>query len=333
METSKKKRLRPGLVILVDILMAGIVLVVFALFHHVLPRKGAAIAQIIDIEPSPTAMPTLKAAQSSAKPAAAQTEPSPAPTIAPGDFSSVFPAEDTGADAQYSYQSDSLRVAVRMVQKNGVTYYVADVWVKNISFFRTAFAGGEYAQGVRAKPVDMARENDAVFAVTGDYYGARSQGIVIRNGTLYRDDLYEDVCVLYADGTLATYKKEGFDLDAAIAGKAWQAWSFGPELLRDGQPIEKFAGGIRDKNPRCAIGYYEPGHYCLVVVDGRQEGYSSGLTLVELSALMYSLGCKTAYNLDGGATAQMMFQGEVINRPSGGGRESSDILWFGVNNE
>lgn len=333
MENSKNKRLRPGWVILIDILMVGIVLVVFSLFHHVLPRKGAAIAQIVDIEPAPTAMPTLKLVQPSAKPTAAQAEPSPTPSIAPGDFSSVFPTEDTGVDAQYSYQSNSLRVAVRMVQENGVTYYLADVWVKNISYFRTAFAGGEYAQGVRAEPVDMARENNAILAVTGDYYGARSKGIVIRNGALYRDDLYEDVCVLYADGTLATYKKEEFDLNAAIAGKAWQAWSFGPELLRDGLPIEKFSGGIRDKNPRCAVGYYEPGHYCLVVVDGRQEGYSSGLTLAELSALMYSLGCKTAYNLDGGATAQMMFQGEVINRPSGGGRESSDILCFGVNNE
>ena len=328
METSKKKRLRPIWVILIDILMIGIVLVVFALFHHVLPKKSAAITQIVSIEPSPTAMPTPKAAQPSIKPTA-----SPTPTPAPGDFSAVFPKEDTGVDAQYSYQSDSLRTAVRMVQENGITYYVADVWMKNISYFRTAFAGGEYAEGVRGEPVDMAKENNAVLAVTGDYYGARSKGIVIRNGALYRDVLYEDVCVLYVDGTLATYKKEEFDLDAAIAGKAWQAWSFGPELLSDGQPVAEFTGGIRDKNPRCAIGYYEPGHYCLVVVDGRREGYSSGMTLAELSKLMYDLGCKTAYNLDGGATAQMVFQGETVNKPSGGGRESSDIVFFGVNNK
>lgn len=333
MENSKNKRLRPGWVILVDILMVGIVLVVFALFHHVLPRKGAAITQIVDFVPSITAAPTQSAAQFSAAPTAVQAELLPTPTPEIGDFSAAFPTEDTGADALFSYQSDSLRVAVRMVQENGVTYYVADVWVKNISYFRTAFAGGEFAQGIRDKPVEMARENNAIFAVTGDYYGARSQGIVIRNGTLYRDVLYEDVCVLYLDGTLATYKKEEFDLDAAVADKAWQAWSFGPELLREGQPITKFSGGIRDKNPRCAIGYYEPGHYCLVVVDGRQEGYSSGMTLTELSQLMFSLGCTTAYNLDGGATAQMMFQGETVNRPTGGGRQSSDILCFGVNNE
>lgn len=331
MESSNnRKRLRPVWIILIDILAIGVVLNVFALFHHVIPRTGKAITQIVTIAPSPTAKPTASPALGAAE---GTTEPTPSPTPAPGDFSAIFPAEDTGADAAFSYQSEGLRVAVNMVQQNDVTYYVADVWVRDISYFQTAFAGGQFGQGQRDDPEKIAQENNAILAVSGDYYGARSSGIVIRNGVLYRDSLYEDVCVLYFNGVMETYTKEEFDLDAAIAGKAWQAWSFGPALLQNGQPVEKFSGGIRDHNPRCAIGYYEPGHYCLVVVDGRQEGYSYGMTLAELSQLMYSLGCAEAYNLDGGATAQMIFQGEVINRPSNGGRESSDILCFGVGNE
>ena len=61
-----------------------------------------------------------------------------------------------------------------------------------------------------------------------------------------------------------------------------------------------------------------------MVVDGRGE--SDGLTLTELSKLFESLGCRAAYNLDGGNSSIMVWQGEVINAPSGGGRESSDAL-------
>jgi len=305
--------------------MVGVVLVVFSLFHHVLPKIEEPIKRIVEIETSPTAQPVKAAALP-----LAQATATPVPTYAPGDFTAAFPTEDTGEGATYSYQSDSLRIAVKEVQENGITYFAADVWIKDISLFQTAFAGGQYGQGQRDVPLEMAQENNAILAVTGDYYGARSSGVVIRNGELYREKPYEDVCVLYFDGTMETFTKREFDLESAIAKKAWQAWSFGPELMKDGQAIEEFDGSIRDKNPRCGIGYYEPGHYCLVVVDGRQTGYSSGMTLAEFSSLFYSLGCKAAYNLDGGATAQMMFQDELASRPAGGGRKSSDIIFFGV---
>ena len=81
---------------------------------------------------------------------------------------------------------------------------------------------------------------------------------------------------------------------------------------------------IISANPRTAIGYYEPGHYCLVVVDWRGE--SAGITLPDLSRLFYDLGCTAAYNLDGGNSSVMVWQDAVINDPSGGGRESSDAL-------
>lgn len=176
---------------------------------------------------------------------------------------------------------------------------MADIYIRNIENFRTAFAQGEYGHGYRDNTVTMAKDNNAVVALSGDYYSIRDTGVVIRNGMLYREQAFRDVCVLYRDGSMRTYSKETFDINEAVAGSAWQAWSFGPRLLENGQPMTnaQFDTDVYKANPRSALGYYEPGHYAFVLVDGRQEGYSTGMTLEELSQLFYDMGCQEAYNL------------------------------------
>ena len=79
-------------------------------------------------------------------------------------------------------------------------------------------------------------------------------------------------------------------------------------------------------NPRTAIGYYEPGHYCFVVVDGRQSGYSAGMRIERFARLFADLGCTAAYNLDGGRSSVMSFNGSFINHPYLNGRNAGDIL-------
>ena len=313
-------------IILRDIFFFGVVLAGFAFFHHVLPHTYEPIQSIVTASPS-AAAGSGSTAQSGTSGTDAETTASP--TYAAGDFSAAFPDYDTGADAEYSYQTDELRIAVDMVQENDVTYFVADVWVKNIELFQTAFAQGQFSSGVTQTVRRMAGDNNAILAVSGDFCGAHKTGTVIRGGILCREDNGDkDVCVLYYDGTMEVFAADAFSVEAAIANGSWQAWSFGPNLLDDGAAITEFHSTVAKENPRCAIGYYEPGHYCLVVVDGRQEGYSEGMTLAQLSWLMESLGCSEAYNMDGGATAMMVFDGAIISSPSGGGRESSDIIYF-----
>lgn len=269
--------------------------------------------------------------------AAAETPPpTPDPTPSPtpdtparhGDFSATFPSTDTGAGALYSYQSDTAKIAIQKVQSNGTTYYVADVWVKNIDAFHTALAKDSYGRGFHEMPLKIANDHQAVFAVSGDYYGAREQGVVVREGVLYRDVMGDDVCILRRDGTMNIYQKSEFNALEMLNDSVWQAWAFGPALVENGVACDTSNSKIKVKNPRGAIGYYEPGHYCFIVVDGRQSGYSDGMTLDELANTFVSLGCTTAYNLDGGATAMMVFQGKVISQPTNGGRSSSDIIYF-----
>lgn len=324
----KRRKKRCGWsIVLRDLVLFAAAINLFALFHHVLPRKMEPVdaTRYVAALAQTTASPEVQSATALA------ASPAPEPTTAPipGDFSATFPAQDTGASALYSYQSDTVRIAINRVQENDVTYFVADVYVKNIDALKTAFARGTYGKNIYDYPINTATHNEAMFAVTGDYYSARSQGVVIRNGQLFRDVSGNDLCVLYQDGVLETYDSAAFDLNAALERGVWQSWSFGPALLDEsGNPLTEFNSKLTDRHPRNAIGYYEPGHYCFVVVDGRQAGYSIGMRLSELSALFARLGCKQAYNLDGGATAVMIFQGNIINQPYQGGRESGDIIFF-----
>lgn len=281
--------------------------------------------------------PQTNAALTASIPPATET-PSPAPDPTPtptpetptshGDFSATFPTTDTGINALYSYQGDTKKIAINKVQANGVTYFVADVWIKNIDAFHTALAKGTYGRGIHEMPLKIANANNAIFAVSGDYYGAREQGVVVRDGTLYRDVMGDDVCILDKDGSLNVYQKSEFNALNMLNDTVWQAWAFGPALVENGVVCDTSDSKIKVKNPRSAIGYFEPGHYCFIVVDGRQSGYSDGMTLDELANTFVSLGCVTAYNLDGGATAMMVFQGAVISQPTSGGRSSSDIIYF-----
>lgn len=331
-----KKPLPGALVALMDLLGIGAALLVFALFHHVLPLDSSEPLRQIIFSPAPAVdTPTPGPTQTPAPeetPAPSTPTPVPTPTPGPGDFSASFPADEPPDEGIYgSYITNDLRIEITEMKLGNAVCFVADVWIRHIEQFMTAFAGGKFGRGHYDMPNEIASEVDAVLALSGDCYGARPSGVVIRNGSLYRDSIVQDVCALYADGVMESYYADAFDLDQAIERGAYQAWSFGPKLIDNGEVPADYntTSAIERNNPRAAIGYYEPGHYCLVSVDGRQSGYSSGMTLTELSELFLTLGCVDAYNLDGGQSAMMIFRGQIVGQPYRGGRSISDILYFG----
>lgn len=287
---------------LIDLIILGIALCTFALFHHVLPRS----------------IGNLYGSTGAGELA---------------DFGEKFPDQFTeeGVVIQEEgvYRDENLALTLTTHAENGVTYYVADFYVRSVTQLRTAMATETFTTGVADSVLNMARKNDALLAVSGDYFGIRGRGIVIRNGEIYRKTKAHQICVLYYNGTMETYGFSEFDVEKAIAGGAWQAWDFGPALLdQDGRAIAEFDTGISGENPRIGIGYFEPGHYCLVAIDGRQS-HSRGMTLTEMSALFEKLGCKRAYNLDGGHSAVMVYENALFSSPSKGeGRDISDIIYL-----
>ncbi len=88
----------------------------------------------------------------------------------------------------------------------------------------------------------------------------------------------------------------------------------GSALVRDGkvQPARAVKSNVR--HPRSALGWNAE-HFFLVTVDGRQPGWSDGMTLPELANYLQKLGCTEAINLDGGGSTELWLRGAIVNRP------------------
>lgn len=261
---------------------------------------------------------------------ASPTEPSSEPSTSTN--TSAAPDAQTNA-----YSDDNMSIALSTYTANDTTVYVADVTLSSAQYLKTAFANDTYGKNVTATTSDMASAHDAVLAINGDNYGSREQGYVIRNGIVYRDTADDsDVLCVYADGSFEIVDPATASANQLVEQGVWQAFSFGPALIEDGvvsvsQNDE--VGRAKASNPRTAIGIIDKNHYVFVVSDGRTDE-SEGLSLYQLAQFMQQLGVTCAYNLDGGGSSTMVFQGAVVNNPTSGGnrikeRSVNDIVYIG----
>ncbi len=322
-----KKPPRVIVYIIADVLVLLTVLSVFGWIGLVPKKSLSALSQSTKSAEAEMLSATPSPESPSATPTAT---PTASPVPATGDFSSTFARAVVKEDADFIYRSDDYVITVDEVYVGEAVALVADVYIRDIHSLKTAFAFNSF-KGIYAKNEDileLCKRNNAIFAVSGDFISIREDGTVIRNGEILQMNKYNDICVLRTDGTMSVYGLRGITRDQLSDGTVWQAWCFGPNLLDENGNAKEVLHNLMRLNPRCAIGYYEPGHYCFVIVDGRQKYYSVGMTLTELSSFMASLGCKVAYNLDGGQTAQMVLDEALVNMPANGGRKVGDIIYI-----
>ena len=235
-----------------------------------------------------------------------------------------------------TYQDENCQITLTEYYENNTRIYVADVVLSSAEYLKTAFADDTYGKNVTDKTSSIAEAHNAILAINGDYYGTQERGYVIRNGIVYRDTKStNDVLCIYADGTMQVISPDAYSAKELVSMGVWQAFSFGPELLEDGNITvtqNQEVGKAMASNPRTAIGIIDSNHYVFVVSDGRTSE-SEGLSLYQLAEFMQGLGIETAYNLDGGGSSTMYFDGEVINQPTTNGRikerEVSDIVYIG----
>ncbi len=262
----------------------------------------------------------------------------------------VIADTDTDADTAESkqeiistdtyYSDGKIEVTIITSREYDTDIYAADIVVKDPSYLKTAFANDECGTHIVEYISELAARKGGIVAINGDYYGFRTTGFVMRNGTLYRSSSsgYEAL-VITNDGEFEFYQEDEADAEELAKGGARQIFSFGPALIKDGElAVDENAKIEREykewvSNPRTAIGYVSPCHYMFVVSDGRTE-QSKGLSLYQLASFMKDQGCVQAYNFDGGGSSELWFNGRVVNRPTGDGitigeRQVSDIVYVG----
>jgi len=248
----------------------------------------------------------------------------------------------TQSDAEISdtsYEDKNIKINIKTVRKYDTTFYVADVQLANASCLQTALAGDTYGRNIKETTSKMAKEKNAILAINGDYYGFRNSGYVLRNGTVYRDTAgnggdNEDL-VIDKNGDFSIIKESEASMKSLDTDNIWQIFSFGPALIENGQITVDSGSEVaqsKNSNPRTAIGQISKLHYMIIVSDGRTSE-SEGLSLLELAQEFKERGCTTAYNLDGGGSSTMYFNGKVVNNPTDGRnqgeREVSDIVYIG----
>lgn len=242
------------------------------------------------------------------------------------------------AVSENSYSDENIQITLTEYQKYDTSIYVADIVLSSPEYLQTAFAQNAYGRNVTEKTSEIAEEAGAILAINGDYYGAQEDGYVLRNGVLYRNTAAsgQTDLVIYKDGSFAVINETDVTAEELLADGAQQVLSFGPALIEDGSVAvseEDEVGKAQASNPRTAVGVIDDLHYLFVVSDGR-TAESAGLSLLQLAEFMKELGVTTAYNLDGGGSSTLYFNGEVINNPTTNGRRIaersvSDIVYIG----
>lgn len=350
----KVKRKPVALVILTDILVVGLILLAFAFFHHVLP------AVISEMQREHETVNTQPPAEDPAptEPAVSQTEPpestesqqpeetaeatevtevptEPPKELTPWQIQFAEHFSDEVIMTENSYKSPSVSIEITTHTKgegsSKQTYHVADIYVASLDNFVTYTANNELRYFSTQDVMQMHEISNAILSISGDFMTYQKEGFLMRNREIYSDNTNAaSICVLFSDGTIEAYDGRTYDVDEIKSRDPIQVWTFGPVLLDENGHVRdkyKVSSSVSQTNPRSALGYYEPGHYCFVVVDGRQAGYSTGMTIPELAEVFEELGCPVAYNLDGGGSAVMLFNDERYSKQSNGGnRKIGDIL-------
>ena len=249
-------------------------------------------------------------------------------------------AAETATVTDTSYSDDNISVTLTEKTVSNTQVYIADVTVSSSEYLKTAFAQNTYGNNLTPKTSETAANNNAILAFNGDNYGANTTGYVIRNGVVYRDTVREDSSngdlAIYKDGSFKIIYEDQVSADQLVKDGVVNLLAFGPSLVENGEIVvdtNSEVGQSMSSNPRTAIGIIDENHYIIIVSDGRTSE-SEGLSLYQMAEIMKSYGVKTAYNLDGGGSSTLYFNGQVINKPTTNGntiseRSVSDIVYIG----
>jgi len=271
------------------------------------------------ITPQPTATPSVPAASATPQPQAEHEDED--------TFASHFRKEDDPAEVVvfdeengiYIYRNDVLAIEIERVEKNGppLAYHVAHIYMREIDSYRSGFGSARINGRDTEDACVMARQYRAVLGMTGDnlLHSDYNRGMMMRDGRVFRGMTQVSLMALTEDLSMRIYNKKDVAMLNEIEEGTQDTFAFGPPLIMDGVLCPDVdLDRVGRINPRAGLGLVEPGHFVAIVADGRLTHYSHGMMLSDFAKLFQEEGCVQAYNLDGGASATLVFMGEYINK-------------------
>lgn len=252
----------------------------------------------------------------------------------PVDFTPGMPINADNFISDTEYQDPTLHVVIETGRKDNCDYWLARIKIGHPSQLRTAAAGG-FREEFVTKGEYMARRQNAVLAINGDYYTYYRYGYILRQGIEYRNKLRaeRDVLAIDENGDFhVLYTPERDSMTDTLDGKKLiNVFHFGPVLVDKGEIAPLTASywlAPELKRQRMCIAQTGPLEYMALCCAGPQRG-SEGMDMQQFAALAQELGAYTAYNLDGGDSTMMLFNGKKINDVRNKDtRQISDIIYF-----
>ena len=235
-----------------------------------------------------------------------------------------------------NYDSDKMNIEIEHIVKDEakIEMWVATVKINDPSQLKSAFAGNEFTSDKKERTSTIAKKNNAVLAIDGAAVGFNTNGRVIRDGVIYRDsDLDCAPLIIKENGDLEVFEYGEKTAQEILDLGGVETYDFGPTLIKDNEILDIYGEWYKTvKDSRTVIGQKGPLEYVILVADGRSEK-SEGISLYDAVLELKNKGCYIGYNLDGGGSSTIYFNGEVLNNPSDiiGERRISDILYFKEN--
>ena len=262
----------------------------------------------------------------------------------PIDLNGGMPPRDEGYLGDSVYEDASIRVEIERMTVNNTQCHVARITIRDASQLRTAPAYA-FNRAQTAEIDAIARRVNAVFAISGDYFAYQLQNkgsYLVRQGQMYADVPIDgrDVLVIDAAGDFhivgeATTAETKAAIEALAPLGIVNTFNFGPGLVIEGEVLDPAYDAVfnfsEGRHRRCAIAQVKRGtlEYLCICCDGSKDEGSVGMTLAEFAEFVASFDVQNAYNLDGGNTTAMYFDGGKINAENSAySRPISDIIYF-----
>lgn len=252
----------------------------------------------------------------------------------PVDFSAGPKPDPAGFTGEMVYSDPTITVSIETGREADCDYWIADIRIGHPSQLRTAAADG-FESDMIMPAETIARRMNAVLAVNGDYFSYSNTGYTLRQGTVFEDRLNgrRDLLLIDEDGDFHIMRKvrKGNGVTEINGKKVINAFSFGPALVENGEINTDYSCDEMSFGEYCqrmCIAQAGPLHYKIICCAAPERG-SKGMKIRQFASLVYSLGVQTAYNLDGGNSTMLIFNGEKLNdvdNPKE--RDIADIIYF-----